>query len=173
MGNRMRDRGTPDSAEGFGVFGVDAAWPESRQVTGHGYTPASGDAHVYLWFGSPLFDPEVAHVTVLSASLGNEEAGEALERAFEPFYHPDEEPPVSLPVFEPVTITTDGEPVAFELWRSSGNPRWVARGYVERTDVILTGAGVDPGELSLIRVTDLSTFTNPFAPPWMTDPFRS
>ncbi|MEU2549614.1 hypothetical protein ABZ618_30025 [Streptomyces roseolus] len=168
---RMHDRGAPGSAEGFGVFAVDADWPESRQVTGHGHTPASGDAHVYLWFGSPHVDPEAAHVTVLSATSGNAEAGEALERAFETFHHPDEETPAGLPVFAPVAITTDGEPVTFELWRSGGNPRWVARGHVGRTDVILTGGGVEPGELSLIRVTDLTSFTNPFASPWMPEPF--
>lgn len=160
----MTDQGIPGSAEGFGVFAVDADWPESRQVTGHGYDRASGDVHVYLWFGSPRFDPEVPHVTVLSASSGNAEAGEALERAFETFYHPDEELPARLPVFEPVTVTTDGNPVAFELWRSSGHPRWVARGRVEHTDVILSGAGVGPGELSLVRVTDLTSFSTPFAP---------
>ncbi|MFE7245372.1 hypothetical protein [Streptomyces sp. NPDC057580] len=81
-GDPMNDQGTPGSAEGFSVFAVDANWPESRQVTGHGYNRATGDIHVYLWFGSPYFDPQAEHVTVFSASSGNAEASEALEGAF-------------------------------------------------------------------------------------------
>lgn len=65
---------------------------------------------MYLWFGSPCFDPEVEHVTVLSASSGDAEAGEALARAFEDYCQAGEEPPASLPTSEPVTVTTDGKP---------------------------------------------------------------
>ncbi|WP_328885791.1 hypothetical protein [Streptomyces sp. NBC_00316] len=39
-----------------------ANWPESRQVTGHGHNRAAGDIHVYLWFGSPHFDPQITPV---------------------------------------------------------------------------------------------------------------
>ncbi|WP_329389897.1 hypothetical protein OG625_37560 [Streptomyces sp. NBC_01351] len=54
--------------------------------------------------------------------------------------------------------------MTFELWRNSSNRCWVARGCVERTDVILSGSEVDPSELSLVRVTDLTSFSTPFAP---------
>ncbi|MFD0268625.1 hypothetical protein ACFVGY_18945 [Streptomyces sp. NPDC127106] len=163
-GDPMNDQGTPGSAEGFSVFAVDAGWPESRQVTGHGYNRVTGHIHVYLWFGSPHFDPQVEHVTVLSASSGNAEASEALERAFEIHYHPGEEPPASLPASQPVTITTDGKPMAFELWRNSSNRDWVARGCIESTELVLSGSGIEPSELSLVRVSDLTSFSNPFAP---------
>lgn len=158
----MNDQGTPGSAEGFSVFAVDANWPESRQATGHGYNRATGDIHVYLWFGSPYFDPQVEHVTVFSASSGNAEASEALERAFEIYYHPGEEPPASLPASEPVTITTGGKAMTFELWRNS-SPYWVAPGCVESTEVVLSGSDIEPSELSLVRVSDLTAFSNPFA----------
>ncbi|TQE32314.1 hypothetical protein Sipo7851_24020 [Streptomyces ipomoeae] len=163
-GDPMHVQGNPGSAEGFSVFAVDGSWPESRQVTGHGYNRVTGDIHVYLWFGSPYFDPEVEHVTVLSASSGNAEAGDALERAFEDYYHPGEEPPASLPASEPVTVTTDGKPMTFELWRNSSNRYWVARGCVESTELVLSGTEIEPGELSLVRVSDLTSFSNPFAP---------
>lgn len=162
-GDPMNDQGTPGSAEGFGVFAVDADWPESRQVTGHGYNRATGDIHVYLWFGSPYFDPQVEHVTVFSASSGNAEASEALARAFEIYYHPGEEPPASLPASEPVIITTDGKPMTFELWRNSSSRCWVARGCVESTEVVLSGSEIEPSALSLVRVSDLASFSNPFA----------
>ncbi|MFF4795681.1 hypothetical protein ACFY2M_39635 [Streptomyces sp. NPDC001276] len=164
-GDPRNDQGIPGSAEGFSVFAVDANWPESRQVTGHGYNRATGDIHVYLWFGSPYFDPQVEHVTVFSASCGNAEASEALERAFEIYYHPGEEPPASLPASEPVAITTDGKPMTFELWRNSSNRYWVARGCVESTDVVLSGSEIEPSELCLVRVcvSDLTSFSNPFA----------
>ncbi|MEV5083480.1 hypothetical protein AB0K74_33285 [Streptomyces sp. NPDC056159] len=145
----MNDQGIPGPADGFSVFAVDASWPESRQVTGHGYNRATGAIHVYLWFGSPYFDPQVEHVTVFSA--------------FEVYYHPGEEPPASLPASEPVTITTDGKPMPFELWRNSSNRYWVARGCVESTEVVLSGSEIEPSELSLVRVSDLTSFSNPFA----------
>ncbi|MFJ9567559.1 hypothetical protein ACIRQQ_47030 [Streptomyces fuscichromogenes] len=160
----MNDQGIPGSAGGFSAFAVDADWPESRQVTGHGYNRATGDIHVYLWFGSPYFDPEVEHVTVFSASSGNPETSEALERAFETYCHPDEEPPAGLPVSEPVTVTTDGKPMTFELWRNSSNHYWVARGCVESTDVVLSGSAIEPSALSLVRVSSPTSFSNPFAP---------
>ncbi len=159
----MNDQGTPGSAEGFSVFAVDANWPESRQVTGHGYNRATGDIHVYLWFGSPYFDPQVEHVTVFTASSGNAETSEALQRAFEIYFHPAEESPAGLPASEPVIITTDGKPVAFELWRNSSHRHWVARGCVESTEVVLSGTEIEPRELSLVRVSDLTSFSNPFA----------
>lgn len=165
----MNDQGNPGSAEGFSVFAVDATWPKSRQVTGHGYNRATGHAHVYLWFGSPYFDPQVEHVTVFSASSGNAEASEALERAFEMYFHPEKEPPASLPASEPVTITTDGKPLTFELWRNSSNRYWVARGGIKSTEVILSGSETEPSKLSLVRVSDLTSFSNPFAAP-MHDP---
>ncbi|MFF2644936.1 hypothetical protein ACFVUB_34480 [Streptomyces niveus] len=159
----MNDRGNPGLAEGFSIFAVDATWPESRQVTGHGHNRDTGDAHVNLWFGSPHFDPQVEHVSVFSASSGNAEAGDALERDFEIYLHPGEEPPASLPASEPVTITTDGKPLTFELWRNSSNRYWVARGHIKNTEVILSGSEIEPGELSLVRVSDLTSFSNPFA----------
>ncbi|MFC7881023.1 hypothetical protein ACFUVV_03930 [Streptomyces sp. NPDC057376] len=159
----MNDQGTPGSAEGFSVFAVDANWPESRQVTGHGYNRVTGEIHVYLWFGSPYFDPEVEHVTVLSASSDNAEVGDALARAFEDYYHAGEEPPASLPASEPVSITADGRLVTFELWRNSNDRDWVARGCVEGTEVVLSGSGIEPSELSLVRVSDLTSFSNPYA----------
>lgn len=160
----MNDQGTPDSAKGFSVFAVDANWPESRQVTGHGYNRVTGDIHVYLWFGSPYFDPEVEHVTVFSASSGNTEASEALERAFEDYFHPNKESPTIPPASEPLTITTDGKPMTFELWRNRNNRYWVARGCVESTEVILSGSEIEPSELSLGRVSDLTSFSNPLVP---------
>ncbi|MFJ5213059.1 hypothetical protein [Streptomyces nigra] len=99
----------------------------------------------------------------MSASSGNAEAGDALERAFEDYYHPGEEPPASQPASEPVTITTDGEPMTLELWRNSSNRYWVARGCVESTELVLSGAEIEPSELSLVRVSDLTSFSNPFA----------
>ncbi|MFJ9413569.1 hypothetical protein ACIRPT_05310 [Streptomyces sp. NPDC101227] len=156
----MNDQGAPGWAEGFSIFAVDAEWPESRQVTGHGYNRATGDSHAYLWFGSPYFDPQVEHVTVFSGSSGNAEAGEALERAFEIYHHPGEEPPAGLPASESVTITTAGKPATFELWRNSSNRSWVARGCVETTEVVLSGAEIEPSELSLVRVSDLTSFSN-------------
>ncbi|MFJ3091390.1 hypothetical protein [Streptomyces sp. NPDC086838] len=159
----MNDQDTRGSAEGFNVLAVDANWPESRQVTGHGHNRVTGETHVYLWFGSPHIDPEVQHVTVLSASSGNAEAGDALERAFEDYYHPGEEPPASLPASEPVIITTDGNPMTFELWRNSNNRYWVARGRVGGTEVVLSGSEIQSGELSLVRVSDLTSFQNPYA----------
>ncbi|MFI1097776.1 hypothetical protein [Streptomyces sp. NPDC020917] len=157
----MNDHGTPGSAEGFGVFAVDAAWPQSRQITGHGHNPAAGDIHVYLWFGHPYFDPEVEHVSVFSGSSGNAQAGEALEQAFEDAFDPDGEAPAGLPASEPVTVTADGSPREFELWRNSGNGYWVARGRVGSTEVVLSGSGIEPGELSLVRVSDLTTLSSP------------
>ncbi|MFE2642701.1 hypothetical protein [Streptomyces nigra] len=157
----MKAHGSPRSTEGFSVFAVDANWPESRQVKGRGYDSDTGDTHVCLWFGSPYFDPQVEHVTVFSASSGNARTSEALEEAFEIYYHPGEEPPASLPASEPVTITADGEPITFELWRN--NRYWVARGRIERTDVVLSGSGIEPSELSLVRASDLTSFSNPFA----------
>ncbi|GHH09641.1 hypothetical protein [Streptomyces lanatus] len=158
----MTGQGTPLSAEGFSIFAVDANWPESRQVMGHGYDEITGDIHVTLWFGSPYYDPQVEHLTVFSASSGNAEAGEALQRAFGMYYHPGEEPPAEFPASEPVTITTDGKPMTFELWRNSGNRCWIARGRVETTEVVLSGYEIEPGELSLVRVSDLTSFSNPF-----------
>lgn len=40
----MNDQGTPGSAEGFSVFAVDADWPQSRQVTGHGHNRVTGES---------------------------------------------------------------------------------------------------------------------------------
>ncbi|WP_405584104.1 hypothetical protein [Streptomyces sp. NBC_01092] len=160
----MNDQGTSGSAEGFSVFAVDANWPESRQVMGHGSDQVTGDIYVRLWFGSPYYDPQVEHVTVLSASSGNAEAGETLERALEMYYHPGEEHPAGLPASEPVTITTDGKPMTFELWRNSSNRYWVARGCVESTELVLSGFEIEPSELSLVRVSDLTSFSNPFPP---------
>ncbi|WP_371658043.1 hypothetical protein [Streptomyces sp. NBC_00280] len=156
----MNDQGL--STEGFSIFAIDANWPESRQVMGHGYDEVTGDIHVSLWFGSPYFDPQAEHVTVFSASSGNAEAGEALERAFGMYYHSAEELLVGLPAAEPVTITTDGNPMTFELWRNSVNRCWIARGCVESTEVVLSGSEIEPSELSLVRVSDLTSFSNPF-----------
>lgn len=159
----MNNQGTAGSAGSFSVFAVDASWPESRQVTGHGHDRVTGEIHVYLWFGSQNFDPEVEHVMVLSASSGNAEAGEALERAFEDCYHYGEEPSSSPPASEPVTVTTDGKPTTFELWHNSNNRYWVARGCVESTEVVLSGFGIEASELCLVRVSDLASFSNPYA----------
>jgi hypothetical protein len=161
-GDPMNDQGSPLSAEGFSIFAVDANWPESRQVMGHGYNEVTGDIHVSLWFGSPYYDFQVEHITVFSASSGNAEAGEALERAFGMYYHPGEELPAGLPASEPVTITVDGKPMTFELWRNSSNRCWIARGRVESTEVVLSGSEIEPSELSLVRVSDLTSFYNPF-----------
>ncbi|WP_037641980.1 hypothetical protein [Streptomyces bicolor] len=130
----MRWQHACGSAEGFSVFAVDADWPESRQVTGHGYHRATGDLHVWLWFGSPHFDPQVQHVTVLSASSGNAETSEAWSGL-----------------------------LTFELWRNSSNRYWLARGCVESTELVLSGSKIEPSELSLVRVSDLTSFSNPFA----------
>ncbi|MGA5197830.1 hypothetical protein [Streptomyces exfoliatus] len=154
----MNDHGIPDSAEGFSVFAVDADWPQSRQVMGHGHDRVTGDMHVYLRFGSPHFDPEAAHVQVYSASSGNAETGEALGRAFEDYHYP-EEPPSDVPASEPVTITADGQPMTLELWRIGSTRRWVARGRAGSTDVVLSGAEIEPSELNLVRVTDLTSFS--------------
>lgn len=162
VGDPMNGQGTPGSAEDFSVFAVDADWPESRQVMGHGDSRVTGDVHVYLWFGSPHFDAEAEHVTVLSASSGNTEATEALERDFELYVHPGEEPPASLPASESVTITADGNPLTFECWRNNNNSYWVARGRIGSTEVVLSGS-IEPSELSLVRVSDLTSFSNPFA----------
>ncbi|MFF3895435.1 hypothetical protein ACFYY3_20030 [Streptomyces sp. NPDC001812] len=157
----MNDQGTPGSADGFRVVAVDADWPESRQFMGSGYNHVTGDIHVYLWFGSASYDPQVEHVTVFSASSGNAEAGEALERALEDYCHPDEEPPAGLPASAPVTITAEGKPVTFELWRNSSTPHWVARGRVESTEVVLSGSETEPSELRLVRVNDLAAYSAP------------
>lgn len=163
-GDPMNDQGTPGSAEGFSAFAVDANWPESRQVMGHGYDEATGEIYVRLWFGSQYYDPQVEHVTVFSASAGNAEAVETLERALDMYHHPGDENPAGLPASEPVTITTDGKPMPFELWRNSNNRYWVARGCVERTELVLNGYESEPSELSLVRVSDLTSFWNPFGP---------
>ncbi|MCX4486396.1 hypothetical protein OG890_21000 [Streptomyces anulatus] len=163
LGDLMNGQDTPGSAKGFSVFAVDANWPESRQVMGHGHSRVTGDVHVYLWFGSPHFDAEAEHVTVLSASSGNAESTEALERDFELYVHPGEEPPASLPASVPVTISADGKPLTFECWRNSSNPSWVARGRIGSTEVVLSGS-IEPSMLSLVRVSDLTSFSNPFAP---------
>ncbi|MFF7813502.1 hypothetical protein ACFZCF_16530 [Streptomyces sp. NPDC007945] len=159
----MNGQGIFGAAAGLDVFAVDADWPESRQVTGHGHDRTSGDSHVYLWFGSPHFDPEVAHLTVLSASPGNAETGEAMERAVEHYHYPDENLPADLPASEPVTLTVDGVPATFELWRNAANGYWIARGRVAHTDVVVYGSGTEPGELALVRVSDPTSFSNPFA----------
>ncbi|MFF4582051.1 hypothetical protein ACFY15_27255 [Streptomyces sp. NPDC001373] len=158
----MNEQGIPGAPEGFTAFGVEADWPQSRQVTGHGHNRVGGDAHVHLWFGSPHFDPEVAHVTVSSVSPGNPEAEEALQRGFEDYFHTDGEPPADLPAPGPVTVTVEGEPVVFELWRAGGSRGWVARGRTRTTEVVLSGSGVDPEGLGLVRVSDLTCFSNPF-----------
>ncbi|MDX3453847.1 hypothetical protein PV396_18165 [Streptomyces sp. ME02-8801-2C] len=156
----MNDHGL--YTEGFSIFSIDADWPESRQVMGHSYDSVTGDVRLTLWFGSPYYDYQVAHMTVLSASSGNAEADEALERAYAMYCHLGEERPDSLPASEPVTITVDGNPVTFELWRNSVHSSWVARGRVESTEVVLSGYDVEPSELSLVRVSDLTSFRNPF-----------
>ncbi|MFG3191225.1 hypothetical protein [Streptomyces omiyaensis] len=156
--------GAPAVFDVLDVFGVDADWPESRQFTGHGHDRTTGDAHVSLWFGSPLFDAEVPHVTVFSGSSGNPENDEALERAFGTCPHPDGEAPVAPPPSRPVTLTADGRALTFELWRAGDGERWVARGRVGDTVVVLSGVGTEPGELRLTRVTGPAGFTTPFAP---------
>ncbi|MER6407171.1 hypothetical protein ABT269_27455 [Streptomyces viridosporus] len=159
----MNDQGTPGSADGFKVVAVDADWPESRQFMGGGDNQVTGDIHVCLWFGSASCDPQVEHVMVLSASSGNAKADEALEDALEDYCHPGEGSPASLPVSEPITITAEGKPVTFELWRNSSNPYWVARGRVENTEVVLSGSGTEPSELRLVRVNDLAAYSAPIA----------
>ncbi|MEU3606404.1 hypothetical protein AB0E83_13250 [Streptomyces sp. NPDC035033] len=160
----MNDQNAPASAEGFRVVAVDADGPGPRRYVGGGYDRISGDIHVYLRFGSPHPDPHAEHVTVLSASAGNAMAGEALEDALEDHRHAGEGGPSSgLPASEPVTLTADGKPVTFELWRAGGDPRWVARGRVESTEVVLSGTGIDPRELRLIRVDDLAAYEAPHA----------
>ncbi|MBD9722358.1 hypothetical protein PV755_36185 [Streptomyces caniscabiei] len=156
----MNDQGL--STEGVDIFAVDASWPASRQVMGHGYDEVTGDVHVSLWFGSPHFDLQAEHVTVVSASSGNAEAGVVLERALGIYYGLGEESLDGLPASESVTLTTDGNPTTFELWRNSVNRCWVARGRVESTEVVLSGSEIEPGELTLVRVSDLTSFTNPF-----------
>ncbi|MEU6683701.1 hypothetical protein [Streptomyces sp. NPDC046832] len=159
----MNDQGTPVSADDFRVFAVDADWPESRQFMGSGHNQVTGDIHVCLWFGSASYDPQVEHVRVFSASSGNAKAGEALEDALEDYCHAGEGLPAGLPVSEPITITAEGKPVPFELWRNSSNPYWVARGRVENTEVVLSGSGTDPSELCLVRVHDLAAYSAPIA----------
>ncbi|MFE5894715.1 hypothetical protein ACFQ6E_38035 [Streptomyces sp. NPDC056462] len=159
----MNDQGTPASADGFRVVAVDADWPESRQFMGGGDNQVTGDIHVCLWFGSASYDPEVEHVMVFSASSGNAKAGEALEDALEDYCHPGEGLPAGLPVSEHITITAEGKPVTFELWRNSSNPYWVARGRVENTEVVLSGSEVEPSELRLVRVHDLAAYSAPIA----------
>ncbi|MFF7894396.1 hypothetical protein ACFZDI_21345 [Streptomyces sp. NPDC007907] len=100
---------------------------------------------------------------VFSASSGNAKAFEALEDALEDYCHPGEGLPASLPVSEPVTITAEGKPVPFELWRNSSNPYWVARGRVENTEVVLSGSEIDASELRLVRVNDLAPYSTPIA----------
>ncbi|KJY33515.1 hypothetical protein [Streptomyces katrae] len=158
----MNEHGIPGAPEGFTAFGVAADWPQSRQVTGHGHSRLSGDAHVYLWYGSPHFDPEVEHVTVCSASSGNPEAEEALRRGFEDYFHIDQAPWTSLPAPEPVTVTADGKPVGCELWRDSGRRCWVARGRAGAMELVLSGSGIDPEGLGLVSVSDLTCFSGHF-----------
>ncbi|MBD0422296.1 hypothetical protein H0H10_24590 [Streptomyces sp. TRM S81-3] len=159
----MDDQGTPVSPDGFRVVAVDADWPESRQFMGGGDNQVTGDIHVCLWFGSASYDPQVEHVMVFSASSGNAKASEALEDALEDYCHPGEGLPASLPVSEPITITAEGKPVTFELWRNSSTPYWVARGRVENTEVVLSGFETEPSELRLVRVNDLATYSAPIA----------
>ncbi|MFE7765882.1 hypothetical protein [Streptomyces sp. NPDC057438] len=37
---------------------------------GHSYDQVTGDVHMSLWFGSPYYDYQVEHMTVVSASSG-------------------------------------------------------------------------------------------------------
>ncbi|TLQ43438.1 hypothetical protein [Streptomyces marianii] len=159
----MNDQGTPDSADGFRAVAVDADWPESRQFMGGGGNQVTGDIHVCLWFGSASCDPQVEHVMVFSASSGSAKAGEALEDALEDYCHPVEGLPDGLPASEPITITAEGKPVTFELWRNGSSPYWVARGRVENTEVVLSGSETEPGELRLVRVNDLAAYSAPVA----------
>ncbi|MFB7293699.1 hypothetical protein [Actinacidiphila glaucinigra] len=157
----MNDQGIPVPANGFRVVAVDADWPESRQFMGSGHNQVTGDIHVFLWFGSASYDSQAEHVRVFSASSGNAEAGEALEDALEDYCHPGEGLPTGLPVSEPITITADGKPVTFELWRNGGNPYWVARGRVENTEVVLSGSEIEPSQLRLVCVDDLAAYSAP------------
>lgn len=159
----MNDQGIPGSADGFRVVAVDADWPESRQFKGGGYNRVTGDIHVYLWFGSASYDPQVEHVIVFSASSGDAKASEVLADALEDYCHPGEGLPASLPASEPVTITADGKPVTFDLWRNSSNHCWVARGRVESTEVVLSGSEIEPSELRLVRENDLAAYSTPIA----------
>ncbi|WP_235618308.1 hypothetical protein [Streptomyces sp. CB02400] len=163
QGDPINDQGIPDSAGGFRVVAVDADWPESRQFKGGGYNRVTGDIHVYLWFGSASYDPQVEHVMVFSASSGGTKASEALADALEDYCHAGEGLPASLPVSEPVTITADGKPVTFELWRNSSDHCWVARGRVESTEVVLSGSEIEPSELRLVRVNGLAAYSAPIA----------
>lgn len=159
----MNDQGTPVAANRFRVVAVDADWLESRQFMGSGHNQVTGDMHVFLWFGSASYDAQAEHVRVFSASSGNAEVGEVLEDALEDYCHPDEGLPADRPVAAPITITADGKPATFELWRNGGNPHWVARGCVENAEVVLSGAGIEPGELRLVSVDDLAAYSAPMA----------
>ncbi|MET9878833.1 hypothetical protein ABZZ36_29980 [Actinacidiphila glaucinigra] len=157
----MNDQGIPVPANGFRAVAVDADWPEARQFMGSGHNQVTGDIHVSLWFGSASYDSQAEHVRVFSASSGNAEAGEALEDALEDYCHPGEGFPAGLPVSEPISITADGKPVTFELWRNGSTPYWVARGRVENTEVVLSGSEIDPSQLRLVRVDDLAAYSAP------------
>ncbi|WP_369275620.1 hypothetical protein AB5J55_41745 [Streptomyces sp. R11] len=159
----MNDQATPVSTDAFRVVAVDADWPETRQFMGGGDNQVTGDIHVCLWFGSASYDPQVEHVMVFSASSGNAKASEALEDALEDYCHPGGGLPASLPVSEHITITAEGKPVTFELWRNSSNHYWVARGRVENTEVVLSGSKTEPSELRLVRVNDLAAYSAPIA----------
>ncbi|MFF7679997.1 hypothetical protein [Actinacidiphila glaucinigra] len=161
----MNDQGAPVSANRFKVVAVDADWPESRQFMGSGHNQVTGDMHVFLWFGSASYDAQAEHVRVFSASSGNAEVEEVLEDALEDYCHPDEGLPADRPVPEPVTVTVtaDGKPARLEVWRNGSNAHWVARGRVESTEVVLSGTGIEPGELRLVRVDDLAAYSAPMA----------
>ncbi|MEU3983470.1 hypothetical protein AB0F77_25860 [Streptomyces sp. NPDC026672] len=159
----MNDQGTLVSADGFRAVAVDADWPESRQFMGGGDNQVTGDIHVCLWFGSASYDPQVKHVMVFSASSGNAKASEALEDALEDYCHPGEGIPAGPPFSEPITITAEGKPVTFEIWRNSSNPYWVARGRIDNTEVVLSGSEIEPNELRLVHVNDLAAYSAPMA----------